>query len=91
MPNVGLPELFMLLIILGVPVIVGYWCYKIFARKGRSPGAGFAVGFIPTFFFSVIGGVIVVVVCYLLPVKPNVVGPAPHGPGFYPPPPPPSS
>jgi hypothetical protein len=88
MPNVGLPELFILLIILGLPVVFGYWCYKIFERKGMSRGAGFAVGFVPAFMIPVLGGAVAVVVSYLLPGKTRT---AAYGQGSYPPPPPPPS
>ena len=32
---------------------IGYWCMTVFRSKGRSPGAGFAVGFFLTFLSTI--------------------------------------
>jgi len=34
---------------------IGYWCMTVFRSKGKSPGAGFALGFFLTFFFTIVG------------------------------------
>jgi ABC-type transport system involved in multi-copper enzyme maturation permease subunit len=43
---------------------VGYWCMTVFRRKGKSPGAGFALGFFLTFLFTIIGAAIAVAISY---------------------------
>lgn len=50
-----------LLVQLFIAVLFGFWCRSIFAKKGRSPGWGFVIGFC----LSLIG----VVICSL--VKPS--------------------
>jgi len=54
------------LVELALAALVGYWCYRIWVRKGRSPAGGFALGFFLTLFLSLVGAIIAVVVSYLL-------------------------
>jgi len=47
MPNVGPVEICMLVLIFGIPIGIGYWCMRVFRRKLRSSGSGFALGVLP--------------------------------------------
>jgi len=44
MSNTGLEELLLWLLGVALPVCIGYWCMTVFRGKGRSAGAGFALG-----------------------------------------------
>jgi hypothetical protein len=77
MPNVGAPELVIILLVwIAIPVAIGQWCSSVFGGKNRSQQAGFALGFLLTFFFSVAGAVIAVVIAYAL--GPGVGALRPH-------------
>lgn len=69
MPNVGPVEIFMLVLIFGIPIGIGYWCMRVFRRKLRSSGSGFALGFFLTFFLSLIGAAIAVAISYAQPSR----------------------
>ena len=43
---------------------IGYWCTTVFRSKAKSAGAGFAFGFFLTFFFTIIGAGIALVISY---------------------------
>jgi hypothetical protein len=89
MPNLGAPELIIIVIIgLLIPIGIGYWCMVVFRRKGKSAGAGFALGFFLTFFLSLIGAVIAMLIAYLQ--SPASAGAVP-GAALAPSPPPPVS
>jgi len=49
-----------------LPLAIGYWCMVLFRNKGKSAGAGFALGAGCTFCFSLVGAVVAVVVSYTL-------------------------
>ncbi len=66
MPNLGGTELFILLLLIGVPIGTGYWCMRVFRRKGRSAGAGFALGFVLSLVLSLLGATIALIVSYTL-------------------------
>ena len=93
MPNLGAPELIIILALaILVPVAIGYWCMTVFRGKGRSAGGGFALGFFLALFFSLLGAIAAVLIAYLLPPlappgAPGVAGAA-AVPGTPPPPPP---
>lgn len=66
MPNLGAPELIIIMVVgLIIPIGIGYWCMVVFRNKGKSAGAGFAVGFFLTLFFSLVGAVIALLIAYL--------------------------
>lgn len=69
MPNVGPVEFFMLVLIFGIPIGIGYWCMRVFRRKLRSSGSGFALGFFLTLFLSLIGAAIAVATSYAQPSR----------------------
>lgn len=69
MPNVGPVEFFMLVLIFGIPIGIGYWCMRVFRRKLRSSGSGFALGFFLTLFLSLIGAAIAVAISYAQPSR----------------------
>ena len=83
MPNLGPLEIFMFVFIIGVPIGIGYWCMRIFRRKLRSAGAGFALGFLLTLFLSLIGAAIAVAISYAEPSRTLIAtfGPATVSPG----------
>ncbi len=88
MPNLGAPELIILfLLTILIPIGIGYWCMVVFRGKGHSAGAGFAIGFVLSFFFSLIGAVIALLIVYLssppnpLPVAGTPVPPPPQTAG----------
>lgn len=86
MPNLGAPELIILIVIgLLIPIGIGYWCMVVFRGKGKSAGAGFALGFFLTLFFSVVGAVIAMLIAYLQ--SPATAG-AVQAAALAPPPPP---
>jgi ABC-type transport system involved in multi-copper enzyme maturation permease subunit len=64
MPNLGPLEIGLLLLALAIPIVIGFWCMRVFRRKGKSPGAGFALGLLLTLFFSLIGAAIAVAISY---------------------------
>ena len=48
-----------------VPALgIGYWCYRIWRRKGRSGRTGFLVGFVPSFLLTPIVGIAAVPISY---------------------------
>jgi hypothetical protein len=64
MSNMGPEELLVWLLGVALLVYIGYWCMTIFRGKGRSAGAGFALGFFLTPFFSLLGALAAVVITY---------------------------
>jgi len=59
---------------------IGYWCMVLFRGKGRSAGGGFALGFLLTFFFSIIGAVAAVLISYLIGPARSAYAQAPVAP-----------
>ena len=79
MPNIGTTEVLILLIMIGVPIAVGYWCMTVFRGNGRSPGWGFALGFLASWFLPMVGAIIAVVIAYAIG-SPEATGDAPAPP-----------
>jgi hypothetical protein len=48
MPNAGGPELLTIVLTVAIPCAFGYWCLTVLRKNGRSPAAGFALGFFLT-------------------------------------------
>ncbi len=65
MPNLGAPELIIIGVGFLISVGIGYWCMTVFRGKGKSAGAGFALGFFLTLVLSVLGAVIALLIAYL--------------------------
>jgi NhaP-type Na+/H+ or K+/H+ antiporter len=60
------------LAVLVIGIAVGYWCMRVFRRKGRQPGAGFTLGILLTLFLPVVGALIALIITYSLrPVRPS--------------------
>jgi len=64
MSNAGPEELLLWLLGVALLVYIGYWCMTIFRGKDRSAGAGFALGFFLTLFFSLLGALAALVITY---------------------------
>jgi hypothetical protein len=65
MPNLGAPELIIIGLGFLISAGIGYWCMTVFRGKGKSAGAGFALGFFLTLVLSVLGAVIALLIAYL--------------------------
>lgn len=77
MPNLGAPELLIIVVLsILIPIGIGYWCMTVFRGKGKSAGLGFALGFFLTLFFSLIGAVAALLVAYLSSPAPSVANSA---------------
>lgn len=44
---------------------IGFWCMTVFRRKGRSAAGGFALGFVFTFFLTLVGAILAMSIAYL--------------------------
>lgn len=63
MPRIGVAELIIVSLLLAP--LVGVWCMLVFRTKGKSAGAGFALGLLLTLFLSMAGAVVALLVAYL--------------------------
>jgi hypothetical protein len=64
MPSTGAPEAAFIMLGLAISCGIGYWCMNVFRTRGRSAAAGFALGFLLSFFFPLIGALIALVISY---------------------------
>ena len=63
--GLGARGLLIIALALLVDAGVGFWCMTVFRRRGKSAAGGFTLGFLLTFFFTVLGAVAAVLIAYL--------------------------
>lgn len=63
--GLGARGLLIIALALLVDAGIGFWCMSVCRRKGKSAAGGFALGFLLTFFFTVVGAVAAVLIAYL--------------------------
>lgn len=63
--GLGARGLLIIVLVLLADAGIGFWCMTVFRRKGRSAAGGFALGFLLTFVFTVLGAVAAMLIAYL--------------------------